>query len=246
MTTNYARALPHSSRSSVNVGSTERKISVAVGLGLALGALLAPRGRTRRALAMTGTSMALRGAAGWCPVYAAAGINGAVGARRSAQSRDSRSALSGSRGVHVRDRITIRRDVETVYRFWRRLENLPRLIDHLESVVQTDETYSHWVARGPFGLRVEWDAQIINEIPNRLLAWRSLEGADLVSAGSVHFRETPLGTELHVVMQYAPPAGKPGAALAWFFGETPAQQLREGLERLQHELERKPTEAEFV
>ena len=70
------------------------------------------------------------------------------------------------------------------------------------------------------------------------------KGSDLVSAGSVHFRETPLGTEVTVSMQYAPPAGKPGAALAWFFGETPAQQLREGLERLQRELEQKPSEAE--
>ena len=71
----------------------------------------------------------------------------------------------------------------------------------------------------------------------------ALDDADLVSAGSVAFRETPLGTEVSVVMQYAPPVGKPGAALAWFFGETPAQQLRTGLERMQHELEQK---AEFV
>jgi uncharacterized membrane protein len=185
---------------------------------------------------MAGASIALRGAAGWCPVYAAAGVDRSeprLGVRRT----DPRRALAGSRGLNVRDRITIRRDVETVYQFWRRLENLPRLIEHLESVKQTDETYSHWVARGPFGLRVEWDAQIINEIPNRLLAWRSLEGSDLVSAGSVHFRETPLGTEVRVAMQYSLPAGKTGAALAWFLGETPAQQLREGLERMQSEME---------
>ena len=233
MVTNYARALPLSSRSSVNVGGTERKISLALGVGLALAGLMS-KGRARRALTMTGTSLALRGAAGWCPVYAATGIDRSLSARGRG---DTRTELAGSRGVNVRDRITIRRDPGTVYRFWRRLENLPRLIDHLESVVQTDETYSHWVARGPFGLRVEWDAQIINEIPNRLLAWRSLEGSDLVSAGSVAFRETPLGTEVTVVMQYSTPAGKSGAALAWFFGETPAQQLRDGLERLQHELE---------
>ncbi len=231
----------------MNVGAAERKISVALGLGLALAGLLS-KGRARQTLAATGASLALRGAAGWCPVYAATGVNRSDSrARGVRRRRDTRAALAGSRGINIRDRITIRRDVETVYQFWRRLENLPRLIDHLESVVQTDETYSHWVARGPFGLRVEWDAQIINEIPNRLLAWRSLEDADLVSAGSVTFRETPLGTELSVVMQYAPPAGKPGAALAWFFGDTPAQQLREALERLQIEMEHRPAaEAEFV
>src|SRR5262245_14913817 len=144
MVTNYARALPLSSRSSVNVGGTERKISLAVGVGLALAGLMS-RGRARRALTMAGTSLALRGAAGWCPVYAATGINRSSSARGRG---DTRTELGGSRGVNVRDRITIRRDPGTVYRFWRRLENLPRLIDHLESVVQTDETYSHWVARG--------------------------------------------------------------------------------------------------
>jgi uncharacterized membrane protein len=247
MATNYPSPFSQSKQTSVNVGRTERKISVAVGVGLALAAFLAPRGRARRALAMTGTSLALRGAAGWCPVYAATGVNRTASAPWNARRRRStRRALAGSRGLNVRDRITIRRDAPTVYRFWRRLENLPRLIDHLESVVQMDETYSHWVARGPFGLRVEWDAQIINEIPNRLLAWRSLDDADLVSAGSVSFRETPLGTEVSVVMQYAPPVGKPGAALAWFFGETPAQQLRTGLERMQRELEQKPVAEQFV
>lgn len=233
MATNYPRAFPLSNRPSVNVGSAERKMSLALGVGLALAGLIA-KGRKGRALTMTGTSLALRGAAGWCPVYAASGIDRS---RQGSRRGDTRRELSGSRGVNVRDRITIRRDIGTVYGFWRRLENLPRLIDHLESVAQIDETYSHWVARGPFGLRVEWDAQIINEIPNRLLAWRSLEGSDLVSAGSVTFRETRLGTEVTVVMQYSPPAGKSGAALAWFFGETPAQQLRDGLERLQHVLE---------
>jgi uncharacterized membrane protein len=193
----------------------------------------------RRALTLTGASMAFRGAAGWCPVYAAAGVDRSH-LRRAGRRTNTRRALAGSRGLNVRDRITVRRDLETVYQFWRRLENLPRIIEHLESVKQTDETYSHWVARGPFGLRVEWDAQIINEIPNRLLAWRSLEGSDLVSAGSVHFRETPLGTEVRVAMQYSLPAGKTGAALAWFLGETPAQQLREGLERMQSEMEERP------
>jgi uncharacterized membrane protein len=221
---------------------------LALGVGLALAGLMS-RGRMKRALTMGGTSLALRGAAGWCPVYAATGVDRSAprsGVRRRRRT-NTREALAGSRGLNVRDRITIRRDVETVYEFWRRLENLPRLIDHLESVTQTDETYSHWVARGPFGLRVEWDAQIINEIPNRLLAWRSLEGSDLVSAGSVSFRETALGTEVNVTMQYSLPAGKTGAALAWFLGETPAQQLREGLERMQEELEQRPAaEAEFV
>jgi uncharacterized membrane protein len=211
-----------------NVGPVERLLTLGAGLGLTMAALQ-QTGRARRALALTGGAIALRAASGWCPVYAGAGINHADG--------DTREQLSGPRGVNVRQQIRIRRDVAPVYEFWRRLENLPRLMDHLESVTETSPTRSHWVARGPFGLRVEWDADIINEIPNRLIAWRSVEGSDMVSAGSVNFRETPRGTDVAVTLQYSPPAGKAGAALAWFFGDAPAQQLREGLGRLKQVLE---------
>jgi uncharacterized membrane protein len=208
-------------------------VSIGAGLALVVYGLTSKR-RNSRSLAISGASLAMRGAAGWCPVYAASGID-------RAHADDTRAALGGSGGVRVRDRILIRRDARSVYDYWRQLENLPTLMDHLESVVQLDPIRSHWIARGPFGLRVEWDAEIINEIPNRLLAWRSLEGADLVSAGSVQFRDTPRGTEVTVTLQYAPPAGRAGAALAWFFGETPAQELREGLRRLRDRLEARAT-----
>ena len=217
-----------------NVGRAERMISVGAGLALVAYGLMSKQKRSR-SLALSGASLAVRGASGWCPVYAASGIN------RAQSSDDTREALGGANGVRVRDRILIRRDARSVYEYWRQLENLPSLMDHLESVVQLDPIRSHWVARGPFGLRVEWDAEIINEIPSRLLAWRSLEDADLVSAGSVQFRDTPRGTEVTVTLQYAPPAGRAGAALAWFLGETPAQELREGLRRLRDRLEQRAT-----
>jgi uncharacterized membrane protein len=228
MATHYVASRAPADRGWANVGRAERMISIGAGLGLALVALRS-KSRNSRTLALTGASLALRGATGWCPVYAGAGIN-----RANASTRD---ALGGSAGVNVHDRIVIRRDVRSVYDYWRQLENLPMLMDHLESVVRLDPIRSHWVARGPFGLRVEWDAEIINEIPNRLIAWRSLEGSDLVSAGSVRFRDTPRGTEVQVNLQYSPPAGKAGVALAWFLGDTPAQELREGLLRLRDRLE---------
>jgi uncharacterized membrane protein len=228
MGTHYVESRPPARRGWQNVGRAERVLSIGAGAGLALAALWL-KNRHARTLAVTGASMALRGAAGWCPVYAGAGVNRA--------GSSTTQALGGPRGVNVQDRIVIRRDTRSVYEFWRQLENLPSLMEHLESVVQIDPIRSHWVARGPFGLRVEWDAEIINEIPNRLLAWRSLEGADMVSAGSVRFRDTPRGTEVIVTLQYSPPAGKAGAALGWFFGETPAQELREGLRRLRDRLE---------
>src|SRR5205085_5579842 len=99
-------------------------------------------------------------------------------------------------------------------RFWRQLENLPGFMDHLESVSVLDENRSHWVAKAPAGTKVAWDATIHNEIPDQLLAWRSLPGADVDNAGSVHFTPTGESTRVRVVLSYDPPAGKVGATVA--------------------------------
>ena len=96
---------------------------------------------------------------------------------------------------------------------------------------------SHWIAKGPAGMRVEWDAEIINEEENRVIGWRSLEHADVVSAGSVNFRECDGGTEIVVRLQYSPPAGRMGALIAKLFGEEPSQQIQEDLHRMKQCLE---------
>jgi uncharacterized membrane protein len=150
-----------------------------------------------------------------------------------------RSALAGTRGIHLRESVRLERPVEDVFEYWRRLENLPRFMRHLEEVTETPNGRSHWVARGPAGIRVEWDAEIINEVPNRLIGWRSVPGSDLVSAGSVNFAKVRNGraTQVTVHMQYAPPAGKAGAFLATIFGQAPAATVREDLRRLKQFLE---------
>ena len=122
------------------------------------------------------------------------------------------ASVGRGQGIKVEQSVTINRPVLEVYRFWRNFENLPRFMDHLEAVTVMDETRSHWVAKGPAGTRVEWDAVIHNEIDDELIAWRSLPGSEVNNAGSVHF--TPLGrrdgTEVRVVLSYEPPAGKLG------------------------------------
>ena len=128
--------------------------------------------------------------------------------------------------------------VEELYQFWRNFENLPRFMDHLESVTIIDEGRSHWVVKGPAGIRVEWDAEIHNEIPNELIAWRSLAGSEVDNAGSVHFMPTEIGdTEVRVVLRYDPPAGKLGATVARLFGEEPSRQVAEDLRRLKQVVE---------
>ena len=129
--------------------------------------------------------------------------------------------------------------VAEVYRFWRRLDNLPRFMTHLNRVSETPGGTSHWVAAGPAGIAVEWDAEIINEIENKLLAWRSLPGSDVVTAGSVSFVAARSGrsTQVSVHLQYAPPAGKAGALVASLFGREPSQTVREDLRHFKQLLE---------
>jgi len=141
-------------------------------------------------------------------------------------------------GIAVEQSVTLRRTVKDVYEFFRDFENLPRFMSHLESVKATNG-HSHWCARGPLGSRVEWDAEIIEDRPGELIAWRSLQGADIPNQGRVTFRATPDGedTELSVALRYDPPAGALGRAFAKVFGREPAQEISADLRRLKQVLE---------
>jgi uncharacterized membrane protein len=172
---------------------------------------------------------------------AAGGAVVAVGAallfRELSTRGDTRRRLGGSRGIHVDESVTLNMPIAEVYRFWRNFENLPKFMRHLESVSVREAGLTHWVAKGPGGMHVAWDARIINEIDNRLVAWQSVEGSTIATAGSVNFDETAHGTRVRVHFQYSPPAGRLGAAIAWMFGEEPRLQVREDLRRFKQLLE---------
>ena len=220
--------------SDVNVADVERWASALGGAALTVYGISQLKDRTPAggALAAAGTMLMYRGATGHCPMYAAAGIN-------TASDGDTRAALSGPRGVNVETAVTVNRRPEELYLFWRNFEQLPRFMEHLVSVTQLDDTRSHWVAKAPAGRTVEWNAEIINEIPGELIAWRTLPGSDVISAGSVHF--TPAtggrGSEVRVRMQYDAPGGKLGSALAWMLGEEPSQTIEEDLRRFKRLME---------
>jgi uncharacterized membrane protein len=139
----------------------------------------------------------------------------------------------------VRKAITISRKPEELYRFWRNFEKLPAFMNHLKAVRDLGNNRSHWVAKGPAGLDVEWDAEVIEDKPNELLAWRSLSGADVDNAGEVRFEPAPggRGTVLRVVLRYNPPAGKVGAAFAKILGEAPEKQIAVDLLRFKQLIE---------
>ena len=121
---------------------------------------------------------------------------------------------------------------------WRNLENLPTFMRHLESVEKVTDTISRWKARGPAGASLEWTAEINNEVPNRVIGWRSLEGSDVVSAGSVNFDRVPgRATRVTVHLQYSPPGGNAGAAVARLFGMDASAEVREDLRTFKHLVE---------
>lgn len=141
--------------------------------------------------------------------------------------------------VHSVQSIAINRSPEECYEFWRKLENLPQFMQHVESVEETGEGRSHWVVRGPGGKRFEWDAEITEDVPNEKIAWRSLEGADVVNSGWVRFERAPAdhGTFVKAHVEYEPPAGKAGVAIAKFLGKEPGQLVKGDIRRFKNILE---------
>jgi uncharacterized membrane protein len=195
-----------------------RWATTAIGVGIA-GYGLSQKSATGAGLALVGAGIAYLGATGKLPLGA--------------------GAPGGDGSVRVEQSVTINQPPAAVYEFWRDFSNLPRFMTHLESVTSTGAGRTHWVAKGPFGKPVEWDAEIINEEPGRLIAWRALEGSEVQHTGSVRFAPAPggRGTELRLRMEYAPPAGAVGAAVAKLFGEEPSMQTHDDLRRLQSYLE---------
>jgi uncharacterized membrane protein len=219
----------------VNVSLPERIASAVGGGALALygarGARNSPAGAA--AALAAGGYLLYRGITGRCAGYAAL----RTGTGHHADSET--AVIPHDQGIKIVKAVTIDRPAAELFRFWRDFENLPRFMDHLESVAVQDGNRSHWVAKGPMGKTVEWDAEVINEKPDQMIAWRSLEGADVPNSGSVWFKELPVGrgTEVKVTLEYNPPAGVLGAAIARFWGEEPYQQVSDDLRRFKSVME---------
>jgi uncharacterized membrane protein len=135
--------------------------------------------------------------------------------------------------------VTINRSPEELYRFWRDFQNLPRFMKHIESARETGGRRSHWVAKAPAGTTVEWDAEITEDRPNELIAWRSLEGSDVDQVGSVRFERAPggRGSIVKVEMRYRPPTGVVGATVAKLLGRAPGRQIKDALHRFRQIME---------
>ncbi|MDO9022003.1 MAG: SRPBCC family protein [Deltaproteobacteria bacterium] len=229
----------------LNVGRRERFVSASAGLALVAFAL--KRGGIPGAVgALAGGVLLYRGLSGHCPLHSALGRSTA--SRRelgmSRMERGASASVALDRGIRVDQRVVILRPQQEVYAFFRDLHNLPRVMSHVEKVVVSSSALSHWTVRGPAGVRLRWDAEIINERLGELIAWRSRDGADVRNAGSVRFAPAEGGgTEVRVQLRYDPPAGAVGAAVAKVLGESPDQQMKADLQRLKGELEYFATDA---
>ncbi|MEX2260489.1 MAG: SRPBCC family protein [Bryobacteraceae bacterium] len=220
----------HSGILTPNMGDSERVASV-IGGGALIAMGLMRRGWAGVGLAALGGTLVYRGATGRSQMYKTLGIN---------------RGLSGGRpgvpyelGVRVDQAVTVNKPREALFRFWRDLNNLPKFMHHVESVKVIDPLHSHWMVKSVAGRTIEWYAEIVNEIENEVIGWRSLDGADAESGGSVRFDPAPggRGTEVRVSLQYNPPGGMIGALVAKMLGRDPSAQVREDLRRFKQLME---------
>lgn len=159
-------------------------------------------------------------------------------ARPGAKNPRAKISVPGNRGIKVIRAVTIRKPAAELFVFWRDLTNLTKIINHPVDITAKSSEESHWSVSAPGG-RVEWDAIIINEQPDRLIAWRSGDGADVKNAGSVRFENAPgdEGTEVTVAIEYDPPGGRLGALVAKLTRDSASSQIYDALRRFKALLE---------
>ena len=219
-----------------NVGETERFVSGMIGGTLLLRSVMRPSFWGGLG-ALVGIALVHRGVTGRCAVYGSLGID-------TSQNQDTsglgRHKVRTDRAIKMEESITIDRSPQDLYRFWRQVENLPKVMSHVRSVEAINERLSHWIVDTvPGAPSVEWDAEIINEVEPERIGWRTLHGSVVDHAGSVEFQ--PLGdggrTRVTVTLQYEPPAGQVGATIANWIGQDPHKKIAEDLAQFKQAME---------
>jgi uncharacterized membrane protein len=203
---------------------------------------------TRLVMGSLGGVLALEGIRGRWPGARALGVLGLGLLARAATNLPSRRLVgigAGRRAIEVEKTIRIAAPVERVWELWSSFENFPRFMSHLREVRKLDEGRSHWVAVGPAGIPVEWDAVVTDWVPQQFLAWKSVNGSTVQTAGMVRFRSiNEQETEIDVHLSYNPPAGALGHAVAFLTGVDPKQAMDEDMVRLKSLLEEGKTRAD--
>lgn len=221
----------HACQKPRNISQTEKQLSTFGGAALIAAGL--SRGRLGGLLmTLAGGGLLYRGWTGHCHAYDMLGVD-------TSEAHASGTVIPAHTGARVDEAITINRDAAELFEFWQNLDNLPRVMRHLERVDRKDEKHSHWVAKGPLDQKVEWDAEIIEQKPGEMISWRSLPGSQVDTAGSVYFKSAGngRGTVLRVSLKYNPPGGRITTGLASLFGMGLEQQLHDDLARFKSVIE---------
>jgi uncharacterized membrane protein len=211
---------PHSvlagRRGRVNVGDTERMISAIAGGALALYGLR--RGSLGGLLvAAVGAALGYRGITGNCQLYERLGIDSAAAGPN-----------VGNLGVKIDKEIAVNATPDRLYGIWRNFQNLPKILSQIERVEILSPTRSRWTLKAP--VSISWEAELINDKLNELIAWRTVGNQSVEHAGSVMFQ--PIGdgsTRVHVSLQYDPPGGQIGHAVASLFAEDAGSKVEQDL-----------------
>jgi uncharacterized membrane protein len=215
----------------VNVGKVERFASM-FGGGFLAGAGVRRGGVGGAVLGLAGAILLHRGATGHCHVYGALGVDTATGGATPARQPGATRTESETGGVRVEASIAINRMAEELYAYWRDFSHAPSFMDRIISVRVLDERLSHWAAEGPRGRTWEWDSEVTEEVPGRRIAWRTLPGSDLPNSGSVEFTPGRLGeTTVRYTLQFDPPGGVVGQAIASAFHQMPEKMVQDDLRR---------------
>lgn len=203
-----------------NVGTTERVITGVAAAGLAALAFKKSSVAGKVAAGVASGALAARSITGYCPVKQAVEETGS--------------------GLHVERQVIVNAPIEQVYEFWRNVENFPKFMQNLKSVTKMSDTNSHWISYGPLNTEYEWDAETTRDEPNEVIAWRSVSG-DVENNGTVRFTRVGPKTRVRIRIDYSPPAGAVGDAVARLFGDDPESQLEEYLDKLKQILDHNPS-----
>lgn len=209
-----------------NLNNPERIVSIALGGFLFYSGFkgLLKNPITGISKLIAGTTLLARGASGYCPIYDQIGADS-----------------SKPEVINIKQQLTVNKPCDEVFQFWRKLENLPLFMRHIESVKEIDSIHSKWKVKLAKNMPpISWDAEIVKEIPNHFIGWHSVIGSAIEHGGKVEFNELiGGGTEIQVVFSYHSPIGGLGTGLAKLFTPSLEKLIREDILYFKHFIETK-------
>ncbi|HEV9035762.1 MAG TPA: SRPBCC family protein [Puia sp.] len=183
---------------------------------------VAKRHRIDSLLMLGGGYLLYRAVSGHCPV---------------SQALKARPRADGS-NINIRTSVVVNKPRADVYAFWRRLENWPLFMRHLENVDELDGNRSVWRLNMPGMDEIRWDARVVKEEKDAELSWHSVPGAPIESTGKINFSDTPGdATRIDVLLSYRAPSGALGEKLSRLLTPAFRSRVEEDIRNFKHYFE---------